>query len=82
MSDVNCRYFDALMAEKKMSLRGLAQRMGLGHSQLSLCKIRGGPVVVASARRGYADGSHNLGGLHTRENAHIDHATPVLLIRP
>jgi transcriptional regulator with XRE-family HTH domain len=36
MSDVNRRYFESLLADKKMSLRGLAQRMGLGHSQLSL----------------------------------------------
>ncbi len=36
MTDVNRRYFESLMAEKKMSLRSLAQRMGLGHSQLSL----------------------------------------------
>ncbi len=36
MSDVNRRYFDGLMQDKKLSLRGLAQRMGISHSQLSL----------------------------------------------
>lgn len=30
------RYFENLMADKRMSLRALAGRMGLGHSQLSL----------------------------------------------
>ncbi len=36
MDGLNRRYFDSLMAGKKMSLRALAQRMGLSHSQLSL----------------------------------------------
>ena len=36
MGDINRRYFDALMADKQMSLRGLAQTMGMNHSQLSL----------------------------------------------
>lgn len=36
MGEVNRRYFDELMANKKLSLRGLAQKMGLSHSQLSL----------------------------------------------
>lgn len=36
MSEVNRRYFESLMQAKELSLRGLAQRMGLGHSQLSL----------------------------------------------
>lgn len=34
--ELNRRFFDSLMAEKKLSLRGLASRMGMGHSQLSL----------------------------------------------
>lgn len=34
--ELNRRFFDSLMAEKKLSLRGLASKMGLGHSQLSL----------------------------------------------
>jgi transcriptional regulator with XRE-family HTH domain len=36
MSEVNRRYFESLMADKRLSLRSLAQKMGLGHSQLSL----------------------------------------------
>lgn len=36
MSDVNRRFFEALMAEKKLSLRALAARMEMNHSQLSL----------------------------------------------
>jgi transcriptional regulator with XRE-family HTH domain len=36
MIEPNRRYFDALLAEKKLSLRGLAAKMGMSHSQLSL----------------------------------------------
>lgn len=36
MGEINRRYFEALMLGKDLSLRGLAQRMGMGHSQLSL----------------------------------------------
>lgn len=36
MSEVNKRYFESLMQSKELSLRGLAQRMGMSHSQLSL----------------------------------------------
>ena len=36
MSDVNRRYFESLMTDKRMSLRSLAAKMGMGHSQLSL----------------------------------------------
>lgn len=36
MAEPNKRYFDALLLDKEMSLRGLAQRMGMSHSQLSL----------------------------------------------
>lgn len=36
MTEPNKRYFDALLLDKNMSLRGLAQRMGMSHSQLSL----------------------------------------------
>ena len=36
MADVNRRYFDSLMLDKDLSLRALAQRMGMSHSQLSL----------------------------------------------
>lgn len=36
MPELNRRFFDALMAEKKLSLRALAAKMGMNHSQLSL----------------------------------------------
>jgi transcriptional regulator with XRE-family HTH domain len=36
MSELNRRYFDALLAERKLSLRALAAKMGMNHSQLSL----------------------------------------------
>lgn len=35
MSSVNRRHFESLMADRRMSLRALAQKMGMGHSQLS-----------------------------------------------
>lgn len=36
MADVNRRYFESLMQAKDLSLRGLAKRMEMSHSQLSL----------------------------------------------
>lgn len=36
MSEVDRRYFESLMSDRRMSLRALAQKMGMGHSQLSL----------------------------------------------
>lgn len=36
MGEINRRYFDSLMADKKLSLRALAAKMGMNHSQLSL----------------------------------------------
>lgn len=36
MAEVNKRYFESLLTDKGLSLRALAQRMGLSHSQLSL----------------------------------------------
>ena len=36
MADVNRRYFESLMQGKDLSLRALAKRMGMSHSQLSL----------------------------------------------
>lgn len=52
MADVNRRYFEALMADKRMSLRALAQRMGIGHSQLSL--------TFSGARRAQLDEAAQL----------------------
>lgn len=36
MSEVNRRYFESLMQSRDLSLRGLAKRMSMSHSQLSL----------------------------------------------
>lgn len=36
MGEINRRYFEALMAGQNLSLRGLAAKMNMGHSQLSL----------------------------------------------
>lgn len=36
MSNVDRRYFESLMAQRKLSLKSLATRMGMQHSQLSL----------------------------------------------
>ncbi len=36
MNEINRRYFDSLMAGRSLSLRGLATKMGMSHSQLSL----------------------------------------------
>lgn len=36
MTGINRRFFDGLMADKKMSLRALASRMDMSHSSLSL----------------------------------------------
>lgn len=50
--------------------------------RLSYCKIKDGPAVVATVKRGYLDGSNNLSGLYTRESALLEFASPILLIRP
>lgn len=34
--EVNRRFFESMLADKKMSLRSLASKMGMSHSQLSL----------------------------------------------
>lgn len=36
MTEINRRFFDSLMADKKLSLRALAAKMDMSHSQLSL----------------------------------------------
>lgn len=52
MSEVNRRYFESLMADKHLSLRSLAQKMGMGHSQLSL--------TFSGARRAQLDEAAQL----------------------
>lgn len=36
MGEINRRYFDGLLADRQLSLRGLARQMHMSHSQLSL----------------------------------------------
>lgn len=50
--------------------------------RLAYCKVKNGPAVLASVRRGYEDGTYNLAGFYTRESAILEFATPILLIRP
>lgn len=49
--------------------------------RLSLCKIVGGPAVLAAVRRGYREGSFNLFGPHTAESVRLESATPILVSR-
>jgi transcriptional regulator with XRE-family HTH domain len=55
MTEVNRRFFESLMADKRMSLRSLAQKMGMGHSQLSL--------TFSGARRAQLDEAAQLSQL-------------------
>lgn len=49
--------------------------------RLCVARIKGGPVVVATVKRGYSDGTYNLSGPVTRESAHLEWAAPILLTR-
>lgn len=68
MSEVNRRYFESLMQDKDLSLRGLA-------------KIKDGPTVMATVKRGYRAGTHNLAGPYAQDNVALEAATPVLVTR-
>lgn len=50
----------------------------------SLCwvKVKDGPSAIAAVKRGYAEGTFNLSGLYSRENATLEWASPILLSRP
>lgn len=50
--------------------------------QFCYAKIKGGPAVLATVRRGYAEGEYALSGPYTCERARIESATPVLLVKP
>jgi hypothetical protein len=50
--------------------------------RLSYCKIRKGPAVIATVRRGYREGTHTLSGFYNKESASLEFAVPVLVIRP
>lgn len=49
--------------------------------RLCLVQIKGGPMAVASVRRGYAENSYNLSGPHNRDSARLDWASVVLFSR-
>lgn len=84
MSSVNRRYFESLMADRRMSLRALAQKMVMGHSQLSLTfsGTRRPQLDEAGVRRCYLNGSHNLVGPYAVQNVALEWASPILIARP
>lgn len=47
--EINRRFFESLMQDKGLSLRGLAQRMGMSHSQLSLAFSGDRKLQIAEA---------------------------------
>jgi transcriptional regulator with XRE-family HTH domain len=47
----------------------------------SICKIRNGPVVVGTLRRGYREGSWNVGGPVQHEDVTLEWAEPILATR-
>ncbi|AFN39077.1 transcriptional regulator [Burkholderia phage BcepMigl] len=49
--------------------------------RFSLCKIKDGPAVIATPKRGYRDGTFNLSGPFARENAPLEWSTPLLVGR-
>lgn len=49
MNEINRRFFESLMQEKNLSLRGLAAKIGLGHSQLSLTFSGGRRLTIEEA---------------------------------
>jgi transcriptional regulator with XRE-family HTH domain len=51
------------------------------YGRFSMCKIKDGPIVVATPKRGYREGTFNLSGPYPRENAPLDWACPLLICR-
>lgn len=49
--------------------------------RLCFAKIRNGPAVIASIKRGYQEGTWNLGGPYVRESVTIEWATPIIITR-
>lgn len=49
--------------------------------RLCYAKIRNGPAIMATLKRGYAEGTHNASGPFAKENVVIEWATPVLLTK-
>lgn len=50
--------------------------------RFAYCKIKKGPRVLATIRRGYREGTHTLSGFYNKESAALEFAVPVLVIRP
>jgi len=49
--------------------------------RLCLAKVKDGPAVVATLRRGYQEGTVNLCGPYARESVVVEWASPVILTR-
>ena len=47
----------------------------------ALCKIKAGPHVMASVRRGYLDQTFNLHGTYNADSVRLESATPVIFTR-
>lgn len=50
--------------------------------RMSYVKIKDGPCGLATVKRGYQPGTFNLLGIMARQNVVLEHASPVLIIRP
>jgi transcriptional regulator with XRE-family HTH domain len=51
------------------------------NGRLSYCKIKDGPAVIATIRRGYRDGTYNLSGTTNQESVALEWASPIILTR-
>ena len=49
--------------------------------RFALVRIKGGPTVVATVKRGYREGTHNLSGPFQQESVTLEAATPVIWTR-
>jgi transcriptional regulator with XRE-family HTH domain len=49
--------------------------------RLCAAKVDGGPMTIATIRRGYCAGTFNLSGPHLLESARLEWAAPILQIR-
>lgn len=72
MSEINKRYFEHLMADRKLSLRSLAQHMGMNHSQLSL--------TFSGARKLQLDEAAQLSSIFGRPLTEIAEAAGVTTV--
>lgn len=49
--------------------------------RLSYVKVENGPAVVATVRRGYADGTYNLSGPYAAESVRLEWASAILMTK-